>query len=174
MDVIFLDNRPFFPVSLLQGESESSKSEESNWVIFLESTSPFFTPLPNPDPHNMILPTNEVPWKTYYRRNLRKEPESPNTQLAPVQDSKPLRDQGMTDTTNSHIDSKMSESDRFGTIIPENIGEQDNVDTGVISNRAGSDGGNEVIEKVTKNKTKEDHLENISNYDSSLDLFLLH
>ena len=121
--ITFLENRHFFPVSLLQRESESSKSEESNWVISLESACPIFTPLPNLDPHNTVLPTNQVPWKTYYRKNFKKEPGSPTTQPAPVQDFEPLRDQGMTDTTNSHIDSKMSESDRLETIIPENIGE---------------------------------------------------
>ena len=39
MDVTFLENHPFFPVSLLQGESESEESN-SNWVVPLESTSP--------------------------------------------------------------------------------------------------------------------------------------
>ena len=130
--ITFLENRHFFPASLLQGESESSMSEESNWVIALESINPICTPLANPDPHNTILPTNQVPWKTYYRKNLRKEPGSPTTQPAPVQDFEPLRDQGMTGTTNSHIHSKMSESDRSETIIPANIGKQDSVDTGVI------------------------------------------
>ena len=76
----------------------------------------------------------------------------------------------MTNTTNLHIDSKMIERDRSKTIILENIGEQDSVDTGVISDREGSDGGNEVTEKVTKNNTGEDYLENISKYDPSIDL----
>ncbi|KAA0034861.1 E3 ubiquitin-protein ligase PRT1 isoform X2 [Cucumis melo var. makuwa] len=90
MDVTFLDDRPFFSISLLQEESESSKSEESNWVIFLKSTSPTFALLPNLDPHNTILPTNQVPWKTYYRRNLRKNVGSSTTQPAPIQDSEPI------------------------------------------------------------------------------------
>ena len=34
----------------------------------------------------------------------------------------------MTNSIDSHIDSKMSESDRPETVIPENIGEQGNVD----------------------------------------------
>ena len=64
----------------------------------------------------------------------------------------------------------MSESDRFEIAIPKNIGEQNNVDTGVISNREGSNGENEVIEKVMENNTRKDCLENITRYDPSLDL----
>ncbi|KAA0031718.1 Beta-galactosidase [Cucumis melo var. makuwa] len=74
-------------VSHLQGESVS---EESN------STFEFIEPTPSTvsdiDPHPIILPTNQVPWKTYYRRNLRKEVES---LTSPVQDSKTPRDQGL-------------------------------------------------------------------------------
>ncbi|KAL0536842.1 hypothetical protein IC582_025805 [Cucumis melo] len=68
MDVTFCENRPYFPVSHLQGENVS---EESN------STFEFVKPTPitvsDIDPHPIILPTNQVPWKTYYRRNLIKE-----------------------------------------------------------------------------------------------------
>ncbi|TYK23199.1 Retrovirus-related Pol polyprotein from transposon TNT 1-94 [Cucumis melo var. makuwa] len=45
-----------------------------------------------------------------------------------------------------------------------------NIDTEVISDGRGSDDGNEVSAKVTKNGTREDCLENISKYDPSLDL----
>ncbi|TYK08676.1 hypothetical protein E5676_scaffold118G00230 [Cucumis melo var. makuwa] len=71
---------------------------------------------------------------TLTRRNLRKEVGSPANQPAPVQDSKPLEDQGMTNSIDSHIDSKMSESDSNdeyefkaftasldSTVIPKNI-----------------------------------------------------
>ncbi|TYK25883.1 E3 ubiquitin-protein ligase PRT1 isoform X2 [Cucumis melo var. makuwa] len=68
----------------------------------------------------MILPMNYVPWKTYYRRNLRKDVGSSPTQPALVQDSEPLSEK---------------------TIL-ENIGEQNNVDTEVVSDREDSDGGN--------------------------------
>ncbi|TYK05749.1 Cysteine-rich RLK (receptor-like protein kinase) 8 [Cucumis melo var. makuwa] len=69
-----------------------SVSEESN------NTSEFIEPTPSIvsdiDPHPIILLTNQVPWKTYYRRNLRKEVGSPfSRSLAPVQDSEPPRDQ---------------------------------------------------------------------------------
>ncbi|TYK10815.1 Transposon Ty3-G Gag-Pol polyprotein [Cucumis melo var. makuwa] len=70
-----------------------SESEEFNWAISLESTTPTLVTLSSPDPHNTVLPMNQVPWKTYYRRNLRKEVESSTIQLAPIQDSEPLRDQ---------------------------------------------------------------------------------
>ena len=56
MDVTFCENRPYFPVSHLQGESVS---EESN------STFEFIEPTPitvsDIDPHPIILPTNQVP-----------------------------------------------------------------------------------------------------------------
>ena len=47
-------------------------SEESNYMLPLESTCPTVVTLPDPNPHSSVLPTNQVPWKTYYRRNLRK------------------------------------------------------------------------------------------------------
>ncbi|KAL0549791.1 hypothetical protein IC582_014280 [Cucumis melo] len=86
MDVTFYKDRPYFPVSHLQGESVN---EESN------STFEFIEPTPNTvsdiKHHPIILPTNQVPWKTYYRRNLRKEVESPTSQpSALIQHSKSL------------------------------------------------------------------------------------
>ncbi|KAA0065411.1 Retrovirus-related Pol polyprotein from transposon TNT 1-94 [Cucumis melo var. makuwa] len=104
--------------------------------------------------------------KRLIRRNLRKDAGSPTTQPTLVQDSNLLRDQGMTDTIDSHIDSKQSESDRSETTFPENIY---SVDTGAVLDREGSDGGNKVIEKVTENNIREDRLENISKYDPFLD-----
>ncbi|KAA0055419.1 Retrovirus-related Pol polyprotein from transposon TNT 1-94 [Cucumis melo var. makuwa] len=73
----------------LQGESVS---EESN------STFKFIEPTPSivsdVDPHSIILPTNQVPWKTYYKRNLRKKVGSHTSQSpAPVQDFEPPRNQ---------------------------------------------------------------------------------
>ncbi|KAA0041009.1 reverse transcriptase [Cucumis melo var. makuwa] len=75
MDVTFYKDRPYFPVGHLQGESVS---EESNSTFeFIEPTPSIVSDI---DPHPIILPTNQVPWKTYYRRNLRKEVESPTSQ----------------------------------------------------------------------------------------------
>ncbi|KAA0050862.1 reverse transcriptase [Cucumis melo var. makuwa] len=58
---------------------------------------------------------------------------------------------------------KMSESDKSETTIHS-------VDTKVISDGKGSDGGNEVIAKVTENETREDRSKNINKYDPTLDL----
>ena len=110
MDVTFIKSCHSFPVSLLQGENVS---EKSNYMLFLESSYPTVVTLPDPSPHSRVLLTNQVPWKTYYRRNLRKEVESPAVQTAPVQDSEPIRDQGVTDSINSHSNNKMSEYDRY-------------------------------------------------------------
>ncbi|KAA0056513.1 reverse transcriptase [Cucumis melo var. makuwa] len=58
MDVTFIEDCPFFPVSLLQRESVS---EESNYMFPLESTCPTVVTLPKPSSHNTVLPTNQVP-----------------------------------------------------------------------------------------------------------------
>ncbi|KAA0047302.1 uncharacterized protein E6C27_scaffold908G001020 [Cucumis melo var. makuwa] len=89
-----MENHLFFLVSLLQGESVS---EEPNWVISLESTSPTLVTLPIPDlnPYNKVLPMNLVPWITYNRRNLIKKVTSSTAQLASIQDSESSRDQDM-------------------------------------------------------------------------------
>ncbi|KAA0042376.1 Cysteine-rich RLK (RECEPTOR-like protein kinase) 8 [Cucumis melo var. makuwa] len=148
MDVIFLEDRHFFPVSLLQEENKSKESN-SNWMIFLKSSGPTLIG-PSLDPHNTILPLNQVPKKTYYMRNLKKEVGSPANQPTPIQDFEPLRDQGMTDSNDSHIDSKMSESDRSKTAIPENIGEQGHVDTKVIPDGKDNNDENEGTKSCTK------------------------
>ena len=85
MDATFLEDRPFFSTGLLQ---EESVSEELNWVIPLEFTRPTLVTLPLPDlnPHNIVLPTNQFPWTTYYRRNLIKEVGSPIAQPTLIQD----------------------------------------------------------------------------------------
>ena len=75
-------------------------SEKSNYMLPLKSTCatavtlPVAT-LPDHSPHSTVLPTNQVPWTTYYRMNLKKEVESPVVQTAPVQDYEPIRDQGI-------------------------------------------------------------------------------
>ncbi|KAA0025960.1 Cysteine-rich RLK (RECEPTOR-like protein kinase) 8 [Cucumis melo var. makuwa] len=71
MDVTFYEDPPYIPVSHLQGESVSEES--NNTFEFIEPTLSIVFDV---DPHPIILPTNQVPWKTYYRRNLRKEVES--------------------------------------------------------------------------------------------------
>ena len=66
--------------------------EESNWT--LKSTNLTSITLPDFDPHGMVLPTNQVPWDSYYRRNFRKEIGSPTDLSASIQDSEPPRDKG--------------------------------------------------------------------------------
>ncbi|TYJ99589.1 Beta-galactosidase [Cucumis melo var. makuwa] len=89
MDITLCENRPYFPVSHLQGEGVSEES--NNTFEFVEPTPITVSDI---DPHPTILPTNQVPRKTYYRRNLRKEVGSLTSQPpAPVQDFEPPRDQ---------------------------------------------------------------------------------
>ncbi|KAA0046469.1 uncharacterized protein E5676_scaffold1251G00440 [Cucumis melo var. makuwa] len=106
MDVTFLEDRPFFPVNLLQGESVS---EESNCVVLLKSTCPTLVTLPDP---------------------------SPQSTPAPVQDSEPLQDQGITDFIDMHINNRMSENDKFktnstNTLNDSKVGENDKSETAV-------------------------------------------
>ncbi|KAL0560268.1 hypothetical protein IC582_000668 [Cucumis melo] len=113
MDVTFCENRPYFPVSHLQGESVSKESNST--FEFIEPTPSIVSDV---DPHPIILPTNQVPWKTYYRRNLRKEVGSPTSQPpALVQDFKPPRDQGMENPINSCTNNTMSEMRLTGLML---------------------------------------------------------
>ncbi|KAL0556045.1 hypothetical protein IC582_004550 [Cucumis melo] len=113
MDVTFCENRPYFSVSHLQGESVS---EESNSTFkFFESTPITVSDI---DPHPRILPTNQAPWKTYYRRNLRKEVGSPTSQPpTPVQDFEPPRDQekNRKDETEVRIGTSNDEAEQSHT-----------------------------------------------------------
>ncbi|KAA0033032.1 eIF-2-alpha kinase GCN2 isoform X5 [Cucumis melo var. makuwa] len=80
-----------YPSTRFVSEGESMSKESNNTFEFIE---PIPSTVSDIDPHLIILPTNQVPWKTYYRRNLRKEVGSPTSQPpTSVQDSKPLRDQ---------------------------------------------------------------------------------
>ncbi|KAA0066242.1 Beta-galactosidase [Cucumis melo var. makuwa] len=98
MDVTFCKDRPYFPVSHLQGESVS---EESN------STFEFIEPTPS------IV------------KNLRKEVGSPTSQPpASVQDSEPPRDQGMKNPTEPCTNNTMSENDRSDAAVFENMEEK--------------------------------------------------
>ncbi|KAA0054133.1 Cysteine-rich RLK (RECEPTOR-like protein kinase) 8 [Cucumis melo var. makuwa] len=140
-------------VSHLQGESVS---EESN------STFEFIEPTPstvfNIDPHPIILPTNQVPWKTYYRRNLRKEVGSPTSQPpVPVQDSKPLRDQGMENPTEPCTNNTMNENDRSNVAVLENVEEKNS-------------GMTEVRIETSNDEAEQGHTRKLDEYDPSLDI----
>ncbi|KAA0041918.1 reverse transcriptase [Cucumis melo var. makuwa] len=92
---------------------------------YFESTCPTMVTLPDPSPHSTVLPTN--------------------------QDSEPTRDQGMTgsinshsnnrmrendrsemNSTNSHTDNKAGENDGSEITVPEDMGEQDSIDSVII------------------------------------------
>ena len=96
-------------------------SEKSNYMLPLESSYPTVVTLPDPISHSTVLPTNQVPWKTYYRMNLIKEVEFPVVQMVSIQDFEPIRDQGMTDSINSHSNNRMSRNDRYETSIMKDI-----------------------------------------------------
>ena len=54
--------QPYFSVSHLQGKSVSEES--NNTVEFIEPTPSVIYDI---DPHLIVLPTNQVTWKTYYK-----------------------------------------------------------------------------------------------------------
>ncbi|KAL0560093.1 hypothetical protein IC582_000487 [Cucumis melo] len=154
MDVTFCENRPYFPVSHLQGENVS---EESN------STFEFVEPTPitvsDIDPHPIILPTNQVSWKTYYRRNLRKEVGSPTSQPpAPVQNFEPPRDQGMENLTKPCTNNTMSENDKSDVAVLENMEEKNRDDE------------TEVRIETSNDEAEQGHTRKLDEYDPSLDI----
>ena len=67
VDVTFCEDRPYFPISHLPGESVSEES--NNTFEFIEPTP---STMSNINPHLIVLPTNQVHWKAYYKRNLKK------------------------------------------------------------------------------------------------------
>ena len=124
----------------------------------------------------------------YYRRNLKKEVEPSTVQTALVQDSKPIKDQGITNSidshsnsrmskndksktnsTDSHTNNKASENDDYETAIPDDMDGQGSID-GVIVDRENKISENEVVVEHTENEIKSNYSENISRYDPSLDL----
>ncbi|KAA0042075.1 Cysteine-rich RLK (RECEPTOR-like protein kinase) 8 [Cucumis melo var. makuwa] len=156
VDVTFCENRPYFPVSHLQ---EESVSEESN------STFEFIEPTPSTvsdvDPHPIILPTNQVPGKTYYRRNLKKEVGSPTSQPpAPVQDFEPSRDQGMENPTEPCTNNTMSENDRSDVAVLENMEEKNRNDE------------TEIRIETSNKEVEQGHTRKLDEYDPSLDILI--
>ena len=111
----------------------------------------------NVDPHPVFLRTNQVSWKTYYRRNLKKEVEySSNQLLAPVKDSEPPRDQGMKNPTEPCTNNKMIQNDRSDVVIPENIEENNNGDE------------TDVIVETSNNELEHGHIGKLDENDPSL------
>ncbi|KAA0066554.1 Cysteine-rich RLK (RECEPTOR-like protein kinase) 8 [Cucumis melo var. makuwa] len=115
-------------------------------LLHVESTCPTVVTLPDPSSHSIVLPTNQVPWKTYYRRNLRKGVESPIVQMA-------QNDWFKTNSIDSHTDSKAN--DGFEIAILEHMCEQDSID-GVIIDGEDRIDENEVVAEHTENETNLD------------------
>ncbi|KAA0039144.1 Beta-galactosidase [Cucumis melo var. makuwa] len=154
MDVTFCENRPYFPVSHLQGESVSKESNST--LEFVESTPITVSDI---DPHPIVLPTNQVPWKTYYRRNLRKEVGSPTSQPpAPVQDFEPPRDQGMENPTKPYTNNTMSENDKSDVAVLENMEEKNREDE------------TEVRIETSNDEDEQSHTRKLDEYDPSLEI----
>ncbi|KAL0539854.1 hypothetical protein IC582_024075 [Cucumis melo] len=154
INVIFCEDRPYFPVCHLQGESVSEES--NNTFEFIETTP---STVSNIDLHPIILPTNQVPWKTYYRRNLRKEVGSPTNQpSAPVQDFEPPRDQGMKNPTEPCTNNTMSENDRSDAAVLENMEEKNHGDE------------TEVRIETSNDEAEQGHTRKHDEDDPSLDL----
>ncbi|KAL0543454.1 hypothetical protein IC582_018550 [Cucumis melo] len=154
MDVTFCENRPYFSVSHLQGENVS---EESNNTF--EFVEPTLITVSDIDPHPIILPTNQVPWKTYYRRNLRKEVGSPTSQPpAPVQNFEPPRDQGMENPTKPCTNNTMSENDKSDIAVFENMEEKN------------CDDETKVRIETSNDEVEQGHTRKLDEYDPSLDI----
>ncbi|KAA0052230.1 reverse transcriptase [Cucumis melo var. makuwa] len=154
IDVTFCENRPYFPISHLHGERVS---EESN------GTFEFIVPTPSTvsdvDLHPIILPTNQVPWKTYYRRNLRKEVGSPTNQPpAPVQDLEPPRDQGMENPTEPCTNNTISDNNRSDVVVLENMEE----------NICGDETQFRI--ETSNDEAEQGHARKLDVYDPSLDI----
>ncbi|KAA0046033.1 cysteine-rich RLK RECEPTOR-like protein kinase [Cucumis melo var. makuwa] len=145
---------PTFPLAIFRGENVS---EESN------STFEFVKPTPitvsDIDPHPIILPTNQVPWKTYYRRNLIKEVGSPTSQPpTPVQDFEPPRDQGMKNPTKPCTNNTMRENDKSNVVVLENMEEKNRDDE------------TEVRIETSNDEAEQSHTRKLDEYDPSLDI----
>ncbi|KAA0052169.1 reverse transcriptase [Cucumis melo var. makuwa] len=149
-----------YPSTRLVSEGENV-SEESNSTFF-EFVEPTTITVSDIDPHPIILPTNQVPWKTYYRRNLIKEVGSPTSQPpAPVQDFEPPRDQGMENPTKSCTHNTMSENDKSDVAVLENMEEKNRDDE------------TEVRIETSNDEAEQGHTRKLDEYDPLL-TFQLH
>nr|ADN34180.1 hypothetical protein [Cucumis melo subsp. melo] len=118
MDVIFLKNKSFFPVSHLQGGNVSGENNSFSFI-------PLDPSMPSkPIPHNTVLPTNQVPKITYYRKNLRKEVVSPTAPSPSVRDSKLTYAQGTTNSNNYNLCAEDNIVDAVDDVVEE---DRDNV-----------------------------------------------
>ncbi|KAA0063180.1 reverse transcriptase [Cucumis melo var. makuwa] len=92
-------------------------------------------------------------------RNLKKEVGSPTSQsLAPVQDFKPPRDQGMKNPIGPYINNTMNENDRFDVAVLKNVEEKNHGDE------------IEVRTETSNNEAEQGHTGKLDEYDPSLDI----
>ncbi|KAL0554130.1 hypothetical protein IC582_008044 [Cucumis melo] len=145
------------------GPNQTKFTPRAQAFVFSNSTFEFVEPTPitvsDIDPHPIILPTNQVPWKTYYRRNLRKEVGSPTSQpSALVQDFEPPRDQGMENPTKPCTNNTMSENDKSDVAVLENMEEKNRDDE------------TEVRIETSNDEGKQGHTRKLDEYDPSLDI----
>ncbi|KAA0054073.1 reverse transcriptase [Cucumis melo var. makuwa] len=168
MSIILTLIRPNLPLGLrlvcllgilFTSAGESVSEESNNTFEFIEPTP---STVSDVDPYPIILPTNQVPWKTYYRMNLRKEVRSPTSQpSAPVQDFEPPRDQGMKNLTEPCTNNTMSENDRSDVAVLENMEEKNRGDE------------IEVRIETSNNEAEHGHTRKLDEYDLSLDILIV-
>ncbi|KAA0036818.1 Cysteine-rich RLK (RECEPTOR-like protein kinase) 8 [Cucumis melo var. makuwa] len=143
-----------YPSTRLVSEGENVSEESNSTFEFVEPTPITVSDI---DPHPIILPTNQVPWKTYYRRNLRKEVGSPTSQPpAPVQNFEPPRDQGMENPTKPCTNNTMSENDKSDVAVLENMEEKNRDDE------------TEVRIETSNDEAEQGHTRKLDEYDPSL------
>ena len=164
MDITFLEDQPFFPVSPLQGESNN---EETNYPNSLFE--------PTLTTHDTVLPTRQVPWITYYRKNLRKEIAAPTDMSAPVQSSEPTQAQGTTDPDNNTIcaENVCVENDIVDlTKLPVEDGKNDMTENNQVAESNAVSTTVEENEKgiIPQNPTTGEELDKPGECDTNLDL----
>ncbi|TYK01779.1 Cysteine-rich RLK (RECEPTOR-like protein kinase) 8 [Cucumis melo var. makuwa] len=114
---------------------------------------------PPPRKYFVTMDVTFFPWKTYYKRNLRKEVGSLTSQPpAPVQDSKPPRDQGIENPIEPCTNNTMNENDRSDVAILENVEQKNSGDE------------TEVRTETSNNEAEQGHTGKLDKYDPSLDL----
>ncbi|TYJ98043.1 Retrovirus-related Pol polyprotein from transposon TNT 1-94 [Cucumis melo var. makuwa] len=100
-------------VSHLQGGNVSGENNSFSFI-------PLDPSMPSkPIPHNTVLPTNQVPKITYYRKNLRKEVVSPTAPSPSVRDSKLTYAQGTTNSNNYNLCAEDNIVDAVDDVVEE-------------------------------------------------------
>ncbi|KAA0066552.1 Retrovirus-related Pol polyprotein from transposon TNT 1-94 [Cucumis melo var. makuwa] len=114
-NVGLLPSSMIIPVSFshLQGGNVSGENNSFSFI-------PLDPSMPSkPIPHNTVLPTNQVPKITYYRKNLRKEVVSPTAPSPSVRDSKLTYAQGTTNSNNYNLCAEDNIVDAVDDVVEE-------------------------------------------------------